>query len=159
MHAPPEPESDASRDSDASASQKGRRPGSDKVGLTLGFALAGVLLILYAAQVSPVFDVPTTAQFGLLQVLPGLYWAGIGLLALSVALAARSEKDLLFVIVGAVLIGMFAATPALFEPNPSVWDSYIHYASAQEIIRGGRIPTAPDATRQTGPDSSSSPPS
>ncbi|HYM40899.1 MAG TPA: hypothetical protein VEY12_12295 [Thermoplasmata archaeon] len=101
--------------------------------------------MLYAAQTSPVLGVPTTAQFGLLQVMPPLYWLGLGLLALSVALAARSKHDLLFVIAGAVLLGMFAATPGLFEPNPPVWDSYIHYAAAEDIIQVGRIPTDPSA--------------
>ncbi len=117
----------------------------DRIGLPLGFTLAGVVVILYAAQTSPVLNVPTTAQFGLLQVLPPVYWLGLGLLALALTLAGRSDHDLLFVTVGAVLLGMFAATPGLFEPNPPVWDSYVHYASAEDIIRLGRIPTDPNA--------------
>src|SRR5712692_9449685 len=121
----------------------GRR--TDKIGLTVGFAVAGVLVILYAARTSPVLSIPTTAQFGLLQVLPPLYWLGLGLLALSLALAARSHRDLLFVIAGAVLLGIFAATPGLFEPNPPVWDAYAHYAAAEGMIRIGRIPTDPAA--------------
>ncbi len=145
MQAPPDPDSVAPGDSREATARAEPHRRTDKTGLTLGFALAGVLVILYSAQVSPVFDIPTTAQFGLLQVLPRTYWMGMGLLAVSLALAARSERDLLFVIAGAVLIGMFAATPGLFEPNPPVWDSYLHYASAQDIVRLGRIPTAPDA--------------
>ena len=121
----------------------GRR--TDKIGLTVGFAAAGVLVILYAAQTSPVLSIPTTAQLGLLQVLPPLYWLGLGLLALSLSLAARSDSDLLFVTAGAVLLGIFAATPGLFEPNPPVWDSYFHYASAEGIMRVGRIPNTPSA--------------
>ncbi len=123
----------------------GQRRTSGKTGLTLGFLAAGLLVVAYAAQTSPVLSVPTTAQFGLLQVMPPLYWLGLGLLAVSLALAARSRSDLLFATSGAVLLGIFAATPGLFEPNPSVWDAYIHYAAAENIIFTGRTPLDPTA--------------
>ncbi len=127
----------------ARAADDDRRPHRNKVGLTLGFTLAGILLVLYAAWTRPVLEVPLTAQFGLLQELPVVYWLGVGLIGLSLILAARTDSDLIFAIAGAALIAILAGTPALFEPNPSVWDSYIHFASAEEIIRTGHIPTDP----------------
>ncbi len=117
-----------------------RRP---KVALTLGFVLAGLLVITYAAWTDPILQIPLTAQFGLLQLLPPEYWFGMALLGVAVVLAARSDSDVLFVLVGATLLGVFAVTPGLFELNPPVSDAYFHFSYAQVIDRTGRLPTDP----------------
>lgn len=139
---------DENVDSQMATGEGGRRtegsPASpDKVGLVLGFALAGVLVVLYASRTGPVLTVPTSAQLGLVEELPITYFLGMGLLATSLILALRSRSDLLFAIAGAVFLGMLAGTPGLFEPNPPIWDSYLHFASAETIIRTGHIPTDP----------------
>ena len=114
-----------------------------KPGLTLGFSLAGILVIVYAARTDPVWTIPLSAQFGLLQILPPAYWIGLGLMSVGVGLAASSRSDALFVTTGALLLGVFAVTTTLFEPNPSVRDSYLHFANAELINRLGRLPTDP----------------
>lgn len=119
-----------------------RRP-HDRILLTMGFLLAGWLVILYAAWVSPVFAISPTVQFGLLEVLPSAYWLGLGLVGVSVALAIRGSSDFLFGIVGASLLGIFAFTPSLFEPNAPTWDTYVHFTSAQAITSSGRLPLDP----------------
>ena len=134
---------DAGGGSPRAAASEGAPAPRTKVALTLGFVLAGVVVVLYAARTDPIFDIPLSAQFGLLQLLPPLYWFGMGLLALSLALAARGDSDLLFVLAGAALLGVFTLTPVLFEPNPPVWDAYLHFASAEGIVRTGRLPTDP----------------
>ena len=120
-----------------------RPPPETKAGLVLGFAAAGILLVVYASATRPVLQISLDAQFGLLQELPLPYWLGLGLLALSVLLAARGRSDLVFLIAGAAFLGILAGSAALIEPNAPVWDSYIHYASAETIVRTGRNPTDP----------------
>jgi hypothetical protein len=127
----------------ATVSPANRPTKRTKAGLVLGFTLAGILLVVYASATHPVLQVPLTDQFGLLQEVPLTYWLGLGLLAFSVFLAARGDSDLLFVVVGAAFLGMLAGSAALLEPNPPVWDSYLHFASAETIVRTGRIPTDP----------------
>ncbi len=122
----------------------GDRIHPSKPGLTLGFAVAGILVVLYAARTHPVFELPLDAQFGLLQLLPATYWLGLALIGVSVVLAARGDSDVLFVAAGVLLFGMLAGTPILFEPNPPVWDAYTHYAGAEFIVRTGRLPTDPN---------------
>lgn len=114
-----------------------------KVALTLGFVVAGILVIAYAAWTDPILQIPLTAQFGLLQLMPAEYWFGMALLGVAVVLAARSDSDLLFVVVGATLLGMFAVTPGLFQINPPVSDAYYHFSYAQTIDRTGRLPADP----------------
>jgi hypothetical protein len=113
----------------------------NKVALPLCALLAGTFVILEEAWVHPVFLVPASAEFGLFQFLPPLYWFGLGLVAVSIALAARTESDLLFAITGAAFLGLLAATPTLFETNAPVFDTYYHWGSAAEINRTGHIPT------------------
>jgi len=120
-----------------------RRLPHDRILLTLGFLLAGWLVVLYAAWVSPVFAIPANAQFGLLEVLPPTYWLGLGLVGVSVALAMRGSSDFLFGIVGANLLGLFAFTAPLFEPNAPIWDTYVHFTSAQAINTTGHLPLDP----------------
>ena len=118
-------------------------PRRSKTGLVAGFAVAGILVVLYAARTRPVLGIPLDAQLGLLQLLPPVYWAGIALVGLSLGLSARGESDALFVLAGAVFVAVLAGTPILFEPNPPVWDAYIHFAGAEFIIRTGHLPTDP----------------
>ncbi len=115
-----------------------------KTGLVVGFAAAGILVVLYAARTQPVLAIPLSAQLGLLQLLPTSYWLGMALLGLSVVLAARGESDLLFVFAGATLVAAMAGTPILFEPNPPVWDAYLHFSGAEFVARTGHLPTSPN---------------
>ncbi len=123
---------------------EGARSLQSKAGLVVGFAVAGILVILYAARTRPVLEIPLDAQLGLMQLLPPAYWLGVALLGLSLGLAARGDSDFLFALAGAVLLGVLAGTPILFEPNPPVWDAYTHFAGAEFIVRTGRLPTNPN---------------
>ncbi|MEE9197933.1 MAG: hypothetical protein V3U45_07290, partial [bacterium] len=87
-----------------------------------------------------VTEVPLTAEFGLLQLLPWTYWVGLSLMGLPVFLALRGGRSGLFVATGALFFAVLAGTPALFEPNPSIWDAYVHLAEAQNIGLNGRLP-------------------
>jgi hypothetical protein len=143
MPLPSEPAIEGARETEPAEAPAGRTPRHGKLLLPLGFTLAGCLIVVYAAWVNPVLAIPQTVQFGLLEVLPRTYWLGLGLVGFSVLLAAREEPNLGFVVTGSLLIGLFAATPALFEPNVSVWDTYFHFANAQAINVTGHLPVDP----------------
>lgn len=130
--------------SEGDAATTGRQRPATSI-LAPGFSLAGVLFILYASQSSPVLLIPFPGQFGLFEALPFAYWIGMALIGLALALALRSGSDMLFVLTGALFLAIFAATPALFEQNPSIADAYGHFAFAQAIYRSGRLPTDPTA--------------
>lgn len=143
MQQPPDETAAEPASNEDAASTGARRPATSI--LSPGFSLAGILFIFYATYSSPVLEIPFPGQFGLFEVLPLSYWLGMGLIGLGLALALRSGSDMLFVLTGALFLGLFAATPALFEQNPSISDAYGHFAFAQAINRSGRLPTDPTA--------------
>ncbi len=108
--------------------------------LVLGFMAAGFALVVLSGLSALVTEIPLTAEFGLLQLLPWTYWVGLFLMGLAVFLAFRNGRNGLFVVTGALFFAVFAGTPALFEPNPPIWDAYFHLAEAQNIGLDGRLP-------------------
>lgn len=110
--------------------------------IPLAFALAGLLIVLAASLTTRILEIPVTAQFGLLQILPPTYWVGLGLIAFALGLSISRRSEAVTLLTGALFFAVFAVTPALFEPNPPVWDAYLHFVNAQEISRLGRLPTA-----------------
>ncbi|MEE9182054.1 MAG: hypothetical protein V3U33_05770, partial [candidate division NC10 bacterium] len=113
-----------------------------KGGFILGFALTGLVTIVLSSMTTRVSDIPSTAEFGLLELLPWGYWVGLSMMGLAVFLAVRSGRSGLFAVTGTLLFAMFAGTPVLFEPNPPVWDAYTHFAAAQTVGFNGRLPGA-----------------
>src|SRR6266567_3604930 len=107
-----------------------------------GFAVAGVLYIAVAAFSTRISDVPLSAQFGILQLLPASYWVGIGLIGIANALALRERSDALTLVTGTLLLAAFAVTPNLFEPNARYWDAYLHLSEAEGILALGHLPAA-----------------
>jgi hypothetical protein len=107
-----------------------------------GFAVAGVLYIGVAGLSTRIFEVPLSAQFGILQLLPASYWVGIGLIGIANALALRERSDALTLVTGTLLLAAFAVTPNLFEPNARYWDSYVHLSEAEGILALGHLPAA-----------------
>ena len=110
----------------------------------LGFSAIGLLLVVFAAVGVAVTAIPHDAEFGLLQLLPLTYWSGVSLMALSIILAVLTRSGGLVAVTGTLFFGMLGGTPILFEPNPPIWDAYVHLSQALDISFFGRIPTAPD---------------
>lgn len=77
------------------------------------------------------------SQFGLLQVIPYFYWIGFSLILVSIVLGVRNKNENLFFLQGMLLFISIWGAPSFFEPFPSVWDSYVHYSSAESLIRSG----------------------
>ncbi|TLZ64571.1 MAG: hypothetical protein E6K13_02120 [Methanobacteriota archaeon] len=108
--------------------------------LIAGYSVAGLLHLAVASLTTRVTEIPLSAQFGLLQLLPPAYWIGMGLLGLATVLALRERSDALTLVTGALLLAAIAGTPSLFEPNPRYWDSYLHLSLGQAIQGSGHLP-------------------
>ena len=104
----------------------------------VGFAIAVASSFGHQVQI-----IPTDAPFGLLGMLPPAYWAGMGIMVLSLALGFRHATAGVFFFQSATIFLALWGAPSLFEPFPSTWDSTMHYYSALEIARNGVMPTDP----------------
>lgn len=119
-------------------------PRSSRWGLTLGFSLAGMAILLSSARGVLVTEIPLSAEWGLFQLLPALYWVGLGLMGLGVVVALRGSSQVLIVLTGLLFFAFLAGTPNLFEPFPRYWDAYQHLGAAQAIGLTGHLPTSPE---------------
>lgn len=122
-----------------------RRPGQGATPLqwaaraTLPLALALWLVSLRGVDLNGMRD------FGLLQVLPVLFWVAIGVLALgfSLALADRRTGTGWFLAYVLGLIAMIHATPTLLYPTLRYSWAWKHVAVVDAVIRhNGEVPSA-----------------
>jgi hypothetical protein len=107
--------------------------------LLLLLALLGFAFVLISSMRFGIEWIPTSLQFGLLQMLPITYWLGVGLIASSIVLGVRNGNDGLFLCQALLLFVSVWGAPALFERFPSAWDTYLHFQSAQGIIQLGHL--------------------
>ncbi len=113
-------------------------------GFVLGFALLGLVTVVIAGITTWVGEIPTTAEFGLLQLLPLSYWVGLLMMGVAMALALRNGSKTLIVLTGTLFFAIFAGTPVLFEPNPPVWDGYVHLSAALQLGQSGHLLATPE---------------
>jgi len=137
-----------SRDSAPKESQGGLKgaPSAESVGRTwivLLYAIVGLVIVILSGVTTKVYQVPLTAQLGLFQLLPATYWLGLALIGMATIIAARNGSDALVAVTGTLLLATLAGTPTLFEPNPRVWDAYVHFAGAQSLGVSGGLPSDP----------------
>src|SRR5437773_5891433 len=92
-----------------------------------GYSGAGVLLVGAASRSTQILAIRLSAQFGLLQLLPPAYWAGMGLIGVAMVLAIRQRSEILIVLTGMLFLAIVAGTPSLFEPNPRYFDTYLPF--------------------------------
>lgn len=111
-----------------------------KASLTLGLAAVGLVTVVLSSQSILIAHIPRTAQLGLLELLPWSYWIGLSMIGLAVFAALRGGRWGLFAATGTLFFAVFGGTPLLFEPNPPVWDAYVHLAGAQSIGLRGELP-------------------
>ena len=109
--------------------------------IVLGYAAAGLAIVLLSGLTAHVAQVPVSAQLGLFQMLPASYWAGLVLIALAAVLSVWTRSDALIAITGVVLLATLAGTPTLFEPFPRYLDAYGHFAEAQNLGALGHMPS------------------
>ncbi|HTD80964.1 MAG TPA: hypothetical protein VK723_02310 [Thermoplasmata archaeon] len=125
------------RDQGASGTSQSRTWRAIFVG---GYSGAGVLLVGAASRSTQILAIRLSAQFGLLQLLPPAYWAGMGLIGVAMVLAFRQRSEILIVLTGMLFLAIVAGTPSLFEPNPRYFDTYLHFSEAQAIQSTGHLP-------------------
>jgi hypothetical protein len=119
-----------------------RRPTNARILLIAGYSLAGIVQLAVAALSTRITQVPLSAQFGILQMLPPTYWLGMGLIGFATVLSLRERSEVLTVMTGVLFLAALAGTPSLFEPNPRYWDSYVHLSDAQSIQSTGHLTAA-----------------
>jgi hypothetical protein len=112
-------------------------------GIVLAYAFLGLTIVLLSGLTTKVYRVPLTAQLGLFELLPPSYWLGLALIAASIAIAVWRESDGLVALCGTILLATLAGTPTLFEPTPRYWDTYMHFAEAQNFGLTGHLTTDP----------------
>jgi len=106
-------------------------------------SLIGLGICLASSIGHQIQHVALTSPFGLLGSLPATYWVGIFVMAVSLLIGFRNRSETLFLVQAVLLFVAIWASPAMFEKNPTVWDSYMHYYSAVDIVRNGLISTDP----------------
>ncbi len=102
-------------------------------------SLAGFLIVVSSSIGSRIESVPVSNQFGLLQMLPPLYWLGIGTMAFALFLGMKAPSHPVFFVQAMFLYLAIWGAPAFFETYASGWDVYLHYYSSQNIIRIGHL--------------------
>jgi hypothetical protein len=102
-------------------------------------SLAGFLVVLSSSIGSHIQSVPISNQFGLLQMLPTLYWLGIGTMALALFLGMKAPNHIVFFAQATLLYLAVWGAPAFFETYASGWDVYMHYYSSESIVRIGHL--------------------
>ena len=115
------------------------RPSSARAAIVLAYGVTGLAFVLVAGLTTKIYQIPLQAQLGLFQLLPATYWIGLSLMAIAAILAYRSASDVLIAVTGAMLLATLAGTPSLFEPTPRYWDSYMHFAQAQQLTWTGHL--------------------
>lgn len=107
-------------------------------------SLIGFAVVVASSLGHQVQEIPTSAPFGLLGMLPIGYWAGLAIMLMSLALGLRDGNETLFFTQTALLFLSLWGAPSFFESYPSTWDSYMHYYSSVEIARSGAVPLDPN---------------
>ncbi|NLK25666.1 MAG: hypothetical protein GX307_03700 [Euryarchaeota archaeon] len=107
-------------------------------------SLIGFAIVIISSLGTDIQTISPGTPFGLLGVLPPGYWAGMGIMLLSLGLGFRHGSERLFFVQSALVFLALWGAPSLFEGFPSTWDSTMHYYSSLEIARGGTMPTDPE---------------
>lgn len=107
--------------------------------LLYAMAASGFLVILGSSLGFGLESISVGRQFGLFEVLPFGYWLGLGIMVSSVLLGLRNGDERLFLVQVLLIFVSLWGAAALFEKNPSVWDTYIHYLSADRIVGTGTM--------------------
>ena len=134
------------------ASRRGMRSGEGELrgreqairpSLLYVLSLVGFAIVVASSFGHEVQVIPPEQPFGLLGMLPPAYWAGMGIMVLSLAMGFKRGTEGLFFFQSALIFLALWGAPSLFERFPSTWDSTMHYYSALETARNGVMPTDP----------------
>ncbi len=102
-------------------------------------SLAGFAVVLASSIGQDVEWLSPANQLGLLQVVPVTYWFGLSLMGLSLLLGMRNENENLFFVQALLLFVSIWGASSLFEPYPSVPDTYLHFNTVTSMLGTGSI--------------------
>ncbi len=99
--------------------------------------ILGILVWLVAVLNTNIEDVPLSTTFGLMQLMPWYFWAGVILLALSDGLVLKygTSRQRFSLLVMTALV--FLATPCFVEPFGRQHDAYWHAALVKGVLQRG----------------------
>lgn len=100
-------------------------------------ALAGFAVVLSSSIGFDVGWISPKTPFGLFGVVPLGYWLGISIILFSMVLGIRNHNEHLFFLQALLMFISIWGAPSLFETYPSVWDSYYHFQTVDNMIRTG----------------------
>lgn len=102
-------------------------------------SLAGFAVVVASSIGQDIEWLSPANQLGLLQVVPVTYWFGLSLIVLSLLLGIRNEKEGLFFVQVLLLFVSIWGASSLFEPYPSIPDTYLHYHTVKTMIGTGTL--------------------
>jgi len=97
-------------------------------------------LFLIASSGSEIESVPLTYDFGLMQMLPPLFWLGFSLCLISIVVGIKNDSRTIFYIKSLLLFVFIASIPILFLKNPFWPGSYEHVYESLPITLSGHVP-------------------
>lgn len=107
--------------------------------------LGGAMLVVFTS-LSPV-DPARIGAFGLIEVLPGAYWLGMGMLWVGFAVEVLDARPRQWLLGGYVvgLVMALTAVPALIHEHPRFPTAWMHVGFSDYITRTGEVDTTFDA--------------
>ncbi len=86
--------------------------------------------------------IPATYEFGLIQVLPPLFWFGFAVCLISLLEGINRDKESVFFTKSLLLAMLIWNIPTLLLSHPYAPDTYIHIFEATPIMLSGHVPAA-----------------
>ena len=100
-------------------------------------ALAGFAVMLSSSVGFDVGWISPKTPFGLFGIVPLEYWLGISIILFSMVLGIRNHNEHLFFLQALLMFISIWGAPSFFETYPSIWDSYTHFQTVDNMIRTG----------------------
>ena len=113
--------------------------------LSLLFFFLGLAISIASCAGYSINYIPTTYQFGLIQVLPPLFWLGFAICLLALLEGINRDGERVFFIKVFLLSMLIWNIPTLFLAHPYAQDTYMHIFSATPVMLSGHVPTAGEA--------------
>ncbi len=101
--------------------------------------IIGALFIIVSSGAS-IESVPLTYEFGLMQMLPPLFWLGFILCLISIMMGIKSDSRMVFYMKSLLLYLFINSIPILFLKNPFCPGSYSHIFESLPITLTGHVP-------------------
>ena len=109
--------------------------------LSLIFFFLGLAISIASCAGYSINYIPTSYEFGLIQVLPPLFWVGFALCLLSLLEGINRDTERVFFIKALLFSVLVWNITVLLLKNIYFWDSYSHIFEATPIMLSGHLPS------------------